>query len=137
MGIFNRNYSWSNNNVLFGVYIMKINQRQHITKQGVVKRNPSFGHLKNMRELKAYIRGRGLIVVRKPAKEMYGYAGFTEEDAKRWGIPMGKNEIWIDATIHGRYYFEILRHEVQELELVRSGKKMWVAHKIATRNEKR
>lgn len=95
------------------------------------------GHIRSLDELKAFMRGKGLRVVRKPASEMFGYAGLTEEDGKLWKISIPHNVIWVDASIRGRYYFEILRHEVEELLLVREGKGMWTAHKEATRHEKR
>lgn len=95
------------------------------------------GRIGDLGDLKAFMRAKGLRVVRKPAKDMYGYAGLTEEDGKLWKINIPHNVIWVDATLRGRYYFEILRHEVEELMLVRGGSAMWDAHKEATRHEKR
>ena len=95
------------------------------------------GRIKNLGELKAFMRGKGLSVVRKPAHLMYGYAGLTEEDGRLWDINIHHNVIWVDATLKGRYYFEVLRHEVEELLLVRGGEDMWDAHKTATKHEKR
>lgn len=92
----------------------------------------------NMDDLKDFISRNNLHIVYKSSRDMYGFSGIHVEKGEDWGLKIPLNTIWIDRNLRGRELFRTLKHEVEELILMRSkGLKYFPAHKIATRDETR
>lgn len=91
-------------------------------------------HISSMYELQNFIRVHNIRVVRKSSKFMLGFVGMSDEDG-RWGVNIPKNTIFIDQNLRGRELFRTLKHEVEEMLLIRGGMKYFPAHRIATRDE--
>lgn len=90
-----------------------------------------------MKELNDVIKQLKIKVKYKKAGQMYGYSGFNYDADKPMGLNIEKNTIWLDQNLKGREKFKILRHEVEEMLLVRNEDYThWEAHKKSTRRER-
>ena len=95
-------------------------------------------NITSMSELKLFMSRHGIRVVKKKTSEMFGYAGIHIEKREDWGIKIPYNTIWVDESIHGRELFRTLKHEVEEMFLMRErGMKYFPAHKKAFKDETR
>jgi hypothetical protein len=58
------------------------------------------------------------------------------EAGKKFGLKIPKNVIWVDKNLRGRERIRTIKHELEEMFLMRE-KKMcyWDAHTIALRDE--
>lgn len=93
-------------------------------------------HISTMKQLEEFIKSKHIKVVYKKSSEMWGYVGLHYEIDKQLGLKIQKNTIWLDENLYGRERFRTLKHEVEEMLLMRErGMKYFPAHKIATRDE--
>lgn len=86
-------------------------------------------------DLLAYAKEQGIRVVRKPSKQMLGYAGLHWLVDRKLGLKIPVNEVWIDANLHGRALLRTLNHELIEISRMKEGASYWVAHRFATKHE--
>jgi hypothetical protein len=92
-------------------------------------------NITSMSVLQEFIRKHRIRVVRKPSSVMMGYAGLHIEAGEDWGLKIPANTVWIDQNLRGRDYYKTLKHEIEEMLLMRDGMKYIPAHKIALKHE--
>ena len=91
-----------------------------------------------MDELLKYCQYYRIKLVPKSEKFMCGFAGMHMEKGEDWGVNIPPNTIFYDGSMKGKELFETLKHEVEELVLMRiRGIKYFPAHRIATSDEKK
>lgn len=93
--------------------------------------------IKSLSVLQDFIRKHKIRVVKKSSKSMLGYVGLHFDLNDEFGLTIPKDTVWIDKNIHGRDYYKTLKHEIEEMLLMREGMKYIPAHKIALKDEKR
>lgn len=87
--------------------------------------------------LQDFIRKHKIRVVKKSSKVMMGFAGLHFDLNDEFGLRIPKDTVWIDQNLHGREYYKTLKHEIEEMMLMRQGMKYIPAHKIALKDEVR
>ena len=85
--------------------------------------------------LVAYAHQHGLTVKLVPCEQVHDYAAMNPEAGKVMGVPISKNEIWIDRSLSKAEQVRDLRHELVEINLMKEGKKYWDAHCLALKRE--
>lgn len=86
--------------------------------------------------LKAMAQASGYHIRLVPKDRMKDYIGMNYYAARMMGFPFkDKMGIMIRESLSYKDKYETLRHEIDEIELMRKGDSYWVAHKKALSDE--
>ena len=96
----------------------------------------SIRHAHSEKDIKDFVNKHGIVVEYVLSSELKGYVGMNPEAGSKFGLKVPKNVIWIDKNLRGRERIRTIKHELEEMFLMRE-KKMcyWDAHTIALRDE--
>jgi hypothetical protein len=92
-------------------------------------------NIASMDELKKFISKHNIRVVKKKSSQMCGFLGLHYDLNEEFGLRIPTDVVWIDENLRGRVLFRTLKHEVDEMFLMRNGLDYFPAHKIALKNE--
>jgi hypothetical protein len=96
----------------------------------------SIKYVRSEKEIREFVKAHDIQIVYVHSKELKGYVGMNPEAGKIFGLKIPKNVIWIDQNLHGRDRIRTIKHEIEEMFLIRKKHLCyWDAHTIALRDE--
>jgi len=100
-------------------------------------RKTSLNYRKKLDDLARTCRKAGIRIRFVPGKQLFDYAGFNDEAAKKLGFhKMSDDSILIDRDMPVKTQYKNLLHEVEEMvRMEKLGDKYWTAHLAALRAE--
>jgi len=93
---------------------------------------------KKFHQLVVYCHNNGMKVCLVPKDVLKDYAGMNWWAARMMSFPFpNKQTIYVAHNMTWKDRYETLRHEIDEIELMRKGMKYWPAHKKALKGERK
>jgi hypothetical protein len=96
----------------------------------------SIKYVRSEKEIKDFVKLHDIKIVYVHSRELKGYVGMNPEAGKIFGLRIPRNVIWIDQNLRGRDRIRTIKHEIEEMFLMRQKRLCyWDAHTIALRDE--
>jgi hypothetical protein len=96
----------------------------------------SISHASTEKEIKGFVKKQNIKIIYINSSNMKGYSGMNPEAGKKFGLNIPRDVIWINRNIHGKERLRTIKHELEEMFLMREKHLCyWDAHTLALKDE--